>query len=243
MSLIEIRSLVLGYDSASAAVEIEHLNIEAGELVALMGPNGAGKSTLLKAAAGLLRPLSGTVTVRLDPAKQVAYLAQRQEVDWQFPLHALDVVLMGRDVHLRWPRRPNGYDRDLAREALHQVGMSDYAARSIGELSGGQQQRVFLARALAQQASLLLLDEPFAGTDAASQEQIWSILHGLCRSGHTVILVTHESCHCHQVSSVALLRRRLLAWGPAAHVLSPQFLLKAYGPDTAWTGSPLEFSV
>lgn len=172
------------------------LTVERGTCVALVGPNGAGKSTLLKAIAGLLPLASGTLQVFGAPAgafaSRVAYLAQRSELDWSFPISVRRLVLTGRYPHLGWLRWPTREDWHKADDALARLYVSDLAERQIGELSGGQQQRVLLARALAQDADLLLLDEPLNAVDAATREVVSSVLHDLQRQGKTVIVATHD---------------------------------------------------
>lgn len=172
------------------------LGLARGRRTALIGPNGAGKSTLLKALVGLAALAQGRISLLGRAAApgnpQVAYVPQRSDVDWRFPITAAGVALMGRDVHLRWPRWPSRADRALAATALGLVGMGAYAKRHIAALSGGQQQRVFLARALAQQAELLLLDEPFAGVDAATRRVLRRGIEALVGAGTAVMLASHH---------------------------------------------------
>jgi manganese/zinc/iron transport system ATP- binding protein len=164
--------------------------------VALVGANGSGKSTLLKAVAGLLRPQAGTIRIYGQPVgacrHRVAYLPQRSEVDWRFPVTVERLVLAGRYVHLGWLRRPGRADRELVARVLEQLGLSALAERQINELSGGQQQRALLARALVQEADLLLLDEPLSAVDAASRRIIAEVLDGLRRQGRTALVATHH---------------------------------------------------
>jgi manganese/iron transport system ATP-binding protein len=209
------------------------LQIERGEQVAVVGPNGAGKSTLFNVIAGLIKPSSGMVTIAgSGPGAHlcVGYVPQRNRIDWRFPVTVADVVMMGRVGKiglLRWPRRA---DRERVQAALAQVGMTALAGRQIGELSGGQQQRVFLARVLAQEAELLLMDEPLSGLDMPSQEAILIILDSLRRQQITVLVATHDlNQAAEHFQSVVLLNRRLVAYGPPAHVLTPECLTLAYG--------------
>ncbi|MEN3026345.1 MAG: metal ABC transporter ATP-binding protein [Chlorobiota bacterium] len=209
-------------------------SIPAGRLTAVVGPNGAGKSTFLKALVALVPLQRGSVHVFGMLPKQarsvVSYMPQRESVDWDFPLTVLDVVLMGRYGRLGLFRRPTPQDYGRAWEALRTVGMEAYAHRHLSELSGGQQQRVFLARALAQDAQLYLMDEPFAGVDAATEELLLQSLKELRAQGKTVVVVHHD---LHVVASffewIILLNLRLVAAGWVAEVLTDRYLREAYG--------------
>ncbi|KAB8145624.1 metal ABC transporter ATP-binding protein [Chloroflexia bacterium SDU3-3] len=214
------------------------LTVGAGSRVALIGPNGAGKSTLLKAVVGLLPLARGSVQIFGGPARdarqRVAYVPQRSNVDWSFPISAGDLALMGRDVFIRWPRRPSAADRALAERALDAVGMADLAQRHIADLSGGQQQRVFLARALAQQADLLLLDEPFVGIDTATERVIFGVLDRLRDEGRTVVVATHDlTSLVRHFDRAALIHHTVVASGSPAQVLQPDLLAGAYGGPLA----------
>lgn len=184
------------YPDRTAGLDEATAEVGRGQLTLLLGPNGAGKSTLLRCAAGLLRPAAGQLEVLGHPPgqcrHQVAYLPQRGELDWAFPVSVGELVLAGRQVHLGWLRRPGREDRRLAAAALAALELGDCAHRQIGELSGGQQQRALLARALAQEAELLLLDEPFNAVDAATRLALLRVLNGLRADGRTVVLATHE---------------------------------------------------
>jgi len=220
------------------------LGLASGQRTALIGPNGSGKSTLLKALVGLVPLAQGCITLLGRAAApgnpQVAYVPQRSDVDWRFPITAAGVALMGRDVHLRWPRWPSRADRALAAAALDLVDMGAYANRHIAALSGGQQQRVFLARALAQQAELLLLDEPFAGVDTATTALIFDLIDQRCAAGGTVVVATHDlatvSAHFDQV---VLVRQQIIACGTPAEVLQPDLLAEAYGGPLALFHHPV----
>ncbi len=179
-----------------AALRLKTLDLPAHRRVALIGSNGAGKSTLLRSIAGLLAPASGTISV-LDARagtqpRRVAYVPQSRDVDAQFPITAFEVAMMGRDAHLRWPRFPRARDREKVRESLRALDIEALANRRLGDLSGGQKQRVFLARALAQEAELLLLDEPFVGVDSATEAIIHRVIAGLTEQGKSVIVATHD---------------------------------------------------
>ncbi|MEM1353171.1 MAG: metal ABC transporter ATP-binding protein, partial [Pseudomonadota bacterium] len=183
---LAVRGLTVSYGEKPAVFSVD-MTVVPGTMTAIIGPNGAGKSTLLKAALGILKPLAGQVLAyggAIDTARaRIAYVPQRASVDWDFPTRVIDVVLMGLYPRLGLFRRVTGVHRAEAQACLRRVGMDDFAERQIGELSGGQQQRVFLARALAQQADLYLLDEPFAGVDAATEKAIISVLKSLRDAG------------------------------------------------------------
>jgi ABC-type Mn2+/Zn2+ transport system ATPase subunit len=202
-------------------------------MLGIVGPNGGGKSTLFKAILGLV-PAGGGVdllgrSVDRSSRRLVGYVPQRDEVNWSFPLSALDVVLMGRVPSLGLFRRHGERDRRLAREALGTVGMSNHAGTRISELSGGQQQRVFLARALAQEAEILLLDEPVSGVDAPSQHEIFDLLHQLQAAGKTIVVSTHDlSCVAERFDLALLLNHRVVALGSPGEVFTQELLNEAY---------------
>jgi len=205
-----------------------------GTMTAIIGPNGAGKSTLLKAALGILKPLAGQTTVfgkRVAAAQDlIAYVPQRASVDWDFPTRVIDVVLMGFYPRLGLFRRVTSEHRAEAFDCLQRVGMEDFADRQIGQLSGGQQQRVFLARALAQRADLYLLDEPFAGVDAATEKAIISVLKSLRDAGKTVVAVHHDLTTVREYFDHAfLINTRKVAEGPIEEVFTADHLQMAYG--------------
>jgi len=205
-----------------------------GARVAVVGPNGAGKSTLFKALVGLIPIQSGRIMVHGLPLGQhldcVAYVPQREEVDWRFPLTVLDVVSMGRFRH--WPRfrPPSRENRDIVWHSLEQMGIADLAKRSIGELSGGQQQRVFLARALAQSPHILLMDEPFTGVDATTQESTMEVLERLREQEVTVMVSTHDlNMAAQRFELTLLINKHLIAYGPASEVFKPSIIGEAFG--------------
>jgi manganese/iron transport system ATP-binding protein len=216
------------------AVEHATLTVEAGTLLAVVGPNGAGKSTLLKVMAGLLPVWTGRVEVLGErpgkAAHRIAYVPQAELVDWQFPVTVEGVVAMGRYPRLGWVRRPGAADRRAVADALELVGMADHTGTQIGELSGGQRRRVFLARALAAEPDLFLLDEPVTGVDATTQEDIMDILEGQAASGKTVVATTHDlACAAQRFQRVAGVNRTVIAQGPASVILKPEVLARIYG--------------
>ncbi|MCI0378092.1 MAG: metal ABC transporter ATP-binding protein, partial [Gemmataceae bacterium] len=203
-------------------------------LVGVVGPNGAGKSTLIKAILGLVPLVSGTVNVFDQPVanvrRRIGYVPQRESVDWDFPVSVLDVALMGTYGSLGWFRRPGVRQYDLAQKCLEMVGILDLEKQQIGQLSGGQQQRTFLARALAQQADIYFMDEPFAGVDAATEQAILQILRHLRAQGKTIIVVHHDLRTVPRYfDHVLLLNVRLVASGPTAAVFTDDKLRKTYG--------------
>jgi ABC-type Mn2+/Zn2+ transport system ATPase subunit len=210
------------------------LRVGPGELVAVVGPNGSGKSTLLKVLAGLLRQWDGDVNVMGDaPGKQplkVAYLPQAEAVDWSFPVSVRDVVLMGRYRRAGWLRTTDRSDAEAADKALELTSMHDLADRQIGELSGGQQRRAFLARSLAQDPALYLLDEPVTGVDPATEDDLMGILADECRAGKTVMASTHDLAGvAEHFTRLISLNRTVVADGPAALVRDPKVLRATYG--------------
>jgi manganese/zinc/iron transport system ATP- binding protein len=230
---IEVHDLTVAYRHRPVLWDID-VTVPEGQLVAVVGPNGAGKSTLIKAILGLVPLASGHVRIYGQPPERgrtlVAYVPQRTSVDWDFPTNALDVVLMGRYGHLSTFGRPGKRDREIARQCLAKVGMEEFANRQISQLSGGQQQRVFLARALAQQTQLYLMDEPFEGVDAATERAVVELLHELRRQGSTVVAVHHDLPTVPQYfDSVMLLNLRLVAFGPVETTFTTENLHKTYG--------------
>jgi ABC-type Mn2+/Zn2+ transport system ATPase subunit len=230
--ILAVDQVTVTYDQTIALDRVT-FPINRGDQVAVVGPNGAGKSTLFNVITGIQKPTNGSVQISgSNPGDHicVGYVPQRRRIDWRFPVTVADVVMMGRVRKiglLRWQGRQ---DHAAVQAALTQVGMQSFAKRQIGELSGGQQQRVFLARALAQEAELLLLDEPFAGLDMPSQEAILAILADLRQRGITMLVATHDlNQAAEHFPLIMLLNRRLVALGPPARVLTPELLLLAYG--------------
>lgn len=233
---LAVRGLTVAYDRRPVLWDVSWDAPPRG-LVAVVGPNGAGKSTFVKAVLGLVPRVSGEVRVfGRDVRRQrraVGYVPQRESVDWDFPVSAVEVVAMGRYGRIGWFRPVGRADREAAREALDRVGMAAFADRQIGQLSGGQQQRVFLARALAQDARVYLMDEPFAGVDAATEHAILTVLRDLDRAGRTVICVHHDLGTVRDwFDHVLLLNTRLVAAGPVATALTDETLKATYGGRT-----------
>ncbi len=232
-SPLAVRGLVVTYGD-KPAVENFDWQAPAEGLVAIVGPNGAGKSTLIKAVLGLVPRRAGEVRFwggsLAEQRGRIAYVPQRTAVDWDFPTTALDVVAMGLYGRIGWLRPVRRRHLDVARDCLGRVGLADLADRQIGQLSGGQQQRVFLARALAQDAELYLMDEPFAGVDAATEAAIVDLLRMLRATGRTVICVHHDLATVPDYfDHVLLMNVRLVAAGPVASAFTPPLLQKAYG--------------
>ena len=230
---VEVHNLTVAYDRRPVLWDID-FKAPAGQLIGVLGPNGSGKTTLLKSIMGLIKPSSGYAKLfdqKLEDVRhRVSYVPQRESVDWDFPISVREVVLMGRYRPGKLLRRLQKEDYRLADEALERVGMTAFAKRQIAQLSGGQQQRVFVARSLAQQADLYLMDEPFAGVDAASEEAILTLLAEMKQAGKTVFIVHHDLQTAQQFFDwLVLLNTRLIAAGPTEEVFTEERLLAAYG--------------
>jgi manganese/zinc/iron transport system ATP- binding protein len=228
---LEVSGLTVSYHDQPVLRDIS-VAIAERQLVAVIGPNGAGKSTLLKAILKLIPINAGAVRVfgeDIDRARwRVAYVPQTETVDWDFPVTAQEVVLMGRYPRLGMFRRPNAQDRRVVAESLEMVGMTAFAPRHIRQLSGGQQQRIFLARALAQEADIFLLDEPFVGVDARTEATIFKLLDELSHK-KTLIVVIHDLNELKRFDSVMMLNRSLIAYGPVATTATEVNLRRTYG--------------
>ncbi len=239
---LHIEDLTVSYGDRPVLWDID-LDIPPGVMCAIVGPNGAGKSTLIKAALGLVRPVAGHVRFLGRPVRamrgQIGYVPQRHGVDWDFPATALDVVMMGLYRQLGWLRRPGRAERARALAALAELGMQDHAERQISQLSGGQQQRVFIARALVQDAPIMVLDEPLAGVDAATEAVIIALLKRLRDGGRTLIVVHHDLTTVQSYFDwMVMLNQRLIAEGPVAQVYTPENLRAAYGRQLAMIATP-----
>jgi len=230
---IQIHDMTIAYHKKPVLWDVD-LDVPEGQLVGIIGPNGAGKSTMIKAIMELVPKASGWVKIYgkdySEMRKIIGYVPQRESVDWDFPISALEVVLMGRYGHIGWMRRPGKEDRRIARESLDKVGMGDFAERQISQLSGGQQQRVFLARALAQDARIYMMDEPFAGVDAATERAIIDILVTLREQGKTILVVHHDlQTVTEYFNWVIMLNMRVVASGLTHEVFTDENLQKTYG--------------
>jgi len=232
-SPLSIRNLSVAYQK-KVVLENVSFSVPKGKLIGIIGPNGAGKSTLIKAILDLVPSISGDVSIfggsYEKNRKSVGYVPQRESVDWDFPTDALDVVTMGRYGKLGWIKRPSQKDKEIARQCLEKVGMSEYSNRQISQLSGGQQQRVFLARALAQEAELYFMDEPFVGVDAATEKAIIALLNSLKNQGKTVLVVHHDLNTVKEYFDwVMLLNVSLVDIGPTKDIFTTEALQKTYG--------------
>ena len=228
-----VAGLTVAYDRRPVLWNVDYDSPAAG-LVGIVGPNGAGKSTFLKAVLGLVPRVCGHVRVfgveSAQATSRIAYVPQRNAVDWDFPASALDVVSMGLYRQIGWMRPTRRRHREAAMACLDQVGLANIARRQIGQLSGGQRQRVFIARALAQQADIYLLDEPLAGVDAATESRIIAVLKDLQRDGRTILAVHHDLATVHDYfSHVLILNGRILADGPTREAFTGDALARAYG--------------
>ncbi|HCN77449.1 MAG TPA: manganese/iron ABC transporter ATP-binding protein [Verrucomicrobiales bacterium] len=233
---IEVADVTVAYANGHIALRDATFSLGAGTICALVGVNGSGKSTLFKSVMGFLRPAKGRVRIAGMEVAQarkrqlVAYVPQAEEVDWTFPVSVWDVVMMGRYGHMNFLRIPRAEDRRLALECLKRVGMADFAERQIGELSGGQKKRVFLARALAQQGRVILLDEPFTGVDVQTEAAIIELLRALRDEGHIILVSTHNLGSVPEFCDhVVLINRTVLASGPTEEVFTEDNLSRAFG--------------
>jgi ABC-type Mn2+/Zn2+ transport system ATPase subunit len=232
---VEIENVTVAYNG-KVALHSASLQLQAGSIHGLVGMNGSGKSTLFKAIMGFVKPTTGLVSIDGLPIRQaqkrnlVAYVPQSEEVDWNFPVSVYDVVMMGRYGRMNFLRIPRSIDKQFVRESLERVEMWDLRDRQIGELSGGQKKRTFFARALAQQGTVLLLDEPFAGVDIKTEKMMIDLLIELRRSGHIILVSTHDlasiSTFCDRV---ILINRTILAYGNTAEIFTEENLSRTFG--------------
>ncbi len=230
---IELHSLTVAYQQKPVLWNLDY-TLPAGKLIGIVGPNGSGKTTMIKSIMGLVPLSSGYVKIfdeSLDKVRsRVSYVPQRGSVDWDFPVNVLDVVLMGRAKPRRLFSRYSSQDKEIAMDSLKKVNMEAFVKRQISELSGGQQQRVFLARALAQQADLYLMDEPFAGVDASTESTIMDLLKSMRAEGKTIVVVHHDlQTVNHYFDWLVLLNTRLIASGPTKEVFNSEALTQTYG--------------
>lgn len=231
--VVELHDITVTYHKKPVLWDID-LTLPAGTIIGIIGPNGAGKSTMIKAIMNLVELSSGYVKLfdkTLDQVRsRVSYVPQKESVDWDFPASVLDVVLMGRYGKMGLFTRPRKADKEVSMECLRQVDMVEYANRQISQLSGGQQQRVFLARALAQEADLYFMDEPFSGVDAATERVIIDLMKTMSKQGKTVVVVHHDLQSAREYFDWAvLLNLRLIASGPAHEVMTNALLQETYG--------------
>jgi len=232
-NVLDVNSLTVGYTRKPVLWGID-FEIPKGKIVGVLGPNGAGKSTLLKSIMGVIPVTSGSVNIFNKPLDQVrnrvSYVPQRESVDWDFPASVFDVIMMGRYGKLGLLKRPGTQDKKVVMDCLEKVGMTDFSKRQISQLSGGQQQRVFIARALAQEADFYLLDEPFAGVDAATEETIIQLLRSMSQENKTLMVVHHDLQTVKKYFDwTILLNVNLIACGPTEEVFTDENIQKAYG--------------
>lgn len=231
--VLEVHDLTVSYSRKPVLWGID-FTLPSGSIAGIVGPNGAGKSTLLKTIMGLIPPSSGFIKLFGRPLEEirqrVSYVPQRESVDWDFPVSVLDVVLMGRYGKVGLLRNTGARDRSIALECLDKVGMSAFAKRQISQLSGGQQQRVFLARALAQEADIYFMDEPFAGVDAATEQAIIGLLREMAAADKTIVVVHHDLQSARSYFDwIILLNMHLVAAGPTEQVFTEEMVQQAYG--------------
>ena len=233
---LSVEGVTVTYRNGHTALRDATFQIPTGTITALVGVNGSGKSTLFKAIMGFLRLGKGSISVLGAPAKDalrenvIAYVPQNEEVDWSFPILVEDVVMMGRYGHMNFMRIPTARDRAAVTDALARVGMADFKKRQIGELSGGQKKRVFLARALAQDGRVILLDEPFTGVDVKTEDAIVQLLRDLRDEGRVMLVSTHNLGSVPEFCDrTVLLKQTVLAYGPTAEVFTQENLERAFG--------------
>ncbi|WP_179394184.1 metal ABC transporter ATP-binding protein [Lacticaseibacillus absianus] len=233
--MLQLKNLTVAYDDTPVFTDVA-VNFDAGKITGIIGPNGAGKSTMIKAMLGLIKPLSGTATYNGQPLrdqqKRIAYVEQRKDLDLTFPINVFDVVLTGTYGQLGLFRSPGKAERTAAYEALAQVELTGFAPRQIGSLSGGQLQRVFVARAIVQQADIIILDEPFVGIDLQSETAIMTILKAWRDAGKTIIVVHHD---LNKVSryfdDLVVMNHGIIDFGPVAQTYSAANIEQAFSAD------------
>ncbi len=233
-TVLSVQNVSAGYPSAREALINVSFEVRQGERVAVLGANGAGKSTLFKAIVGVVPFTGGEISIHEKDCHTshtlVGYVPQHNAVDWKFPATVGDVVMMGRLRQIGWFRLPNQRHWDVVNRVLEQVGLYNLRKRQVGQLSGGQRQRVFIARALAQETDVLLLDEPFSGVDAAAEGEILDVLDRLQAQGVTVIIATHDlNMAATRFDKVLLIRQQVIAYGTPAEVFTPAHFQEAYG--------------
>ncbi len=230
--LLDVLNLNVAY-GRNLVLEDVNLQLSGSQLVGVIGPNGAGKSTLLKSILGII-PAEGQIHIEGRSLRQarerLSYVPQKEEVRWDFPVTVGDVVMMGRYKRIGWIAGPAKQDHQIVREALEQVGMLAFKDRQISQLSGGQQQRIFMARALAQQGDIILLDEPLTGVDTTTQDVIMQLLENLRQAGKLILMATHDlETAAQKCTQLLFLNHRLIALGTPQEVFNPQVLASTYG--------------
>jgi len=238
---LAVHGITAGYPGQRRAIENVSFDVQRGQHIAIIGPNGAGKSTLFKALVGLIPHSTGEISLHGENCRtshrMLAYVPQHEAIDWSFPVTVEDVVMMGRARKIGWLRWPRSSDRQAVDAALDQVGMGPFRHRQIGELSGGQKRRVFIARALAQDTDVLLLDEPFSGVDVAAEQEIMETLDALKQAGITILLATHDLNAASRFDRVLILKNGVIAYGEPQDVFTPDNLRQAYGDRVSVVGS------
>ncbi|MEH1836562.1 MAG: metal ABC transporter ATP-binding protein [Nostoc sp.] len=233
--MLEVKDLAVNYRGVMAVENVSFCSLP-GQILGVIGPNGAGKSTMVKAILGLVPTTSGVVQFRSRALKQqlssVAYVPQRSQIDWDYPITVWNVVMMARTVHTGWFRTPSRPSQEIVKDSLLRVGMLELRSRQIGELSGGQQQRVFLARALAQQAELLFFDEPFVGVDKKTEAIIFDVFEELKSQGKILLVVTHDlGTTLTKCDQLLLLNKQIIANGSLREVMTADNIQRAYGDN------------
>lgn len=231
---LEVHQLAAGYPGDRQTISDVSFTVNAGERVAVIGPNGAGKSTLFKAIVGLIPFVKGHISIYGEDCQSshgyVGYVPQQNDIDWTFPVSVFDVVMMGRNRHIGWFRLPRKRDRDIVHDLLEQLSLTDITNRQIGELSGGQRRRVFIARALAQDTRVLLMDEPFTGVDTGAEQEIMDTLNILTDNNITILLATHDMQKAStEFDKILLIKQTKLAFGTPQEVMTPDVLTQAFG--------------
>lgn len=232
--IVSIKELTIGYTNSKIVLEKVSFSLPPHKIIGIIGPNGAGKSTLLKAAMGLIPCQTGEIKLFGEPIhkvrRRISYVPQKESVDWDFPASVFDIALLGRYNRLGFFERPNKRDKAIAMQCLEELGMAHLAKRQIGELSGGQQQRVFLARALAQDAELYFMDEPFTGIDVTTEKIVITLLKNMVAAGKTIVIVHHDLGSVHSYFDwLVLLNHTLIASGDTKEVFTAGLLEKTYG--------------
>lgn len=235
---ITVKDLTVVYQEKPVLWDLD-LYVPHQTILGIVGPNGSGKTTLLKAILGIITPIAGSIKICGAPLatapQTIAYVPQKNSVDWTFPVCVYDVVMMGRYKNLKWYQQPTPQDIEIVRWALDQVQITQYAHRHISQLSGGQQQRVFVARALAQQADILILDEPFNGIDSVTQQLILNVLHTLRNDGKTILVVHHDLATVKQYFDwTFLMNIKHIALGPTNQILTPDNIKKTFDTSFNW---------